>query len=136
VIGDDSVTAGAFITEHSGTFGRSAMIGLCSSLRVFLRYLRRESVIIGDLARSIELPQVYRLAELPRSIGWDEVRRMLEVVDRRTSVGRRDYAILLLLITYGLRAREVACLTLTELAIGHSRLYGQTATGESISLTR
>ena len=105
-----SLLLGAFITERSGTFGRSAMIGLCSSLRVFLRYLRRESVITGNLARNIELPQVYRLAELPRSIGWDEVRRMLEVVDRRTPVGRRDYAILLLLITYGLRAREVACL--------------------------
>jgi integrase/recombinase XerD len=114
---------GAFITERSGTFGRSAMIGLCSSLRVFLRYLRRESVITGNLARSIELPQVYRLAELPRSIGWDEVRRMLEVVDRRTPVGRRDYAILLLLITYGLRAREVACLTLDDIDWKRERLH-------------
>jgi integrase/recombinase XerD len=68
----------------------------------------RESVITGNLARSIELRQVYRLAELPRSIGRDEVRRMLEVVDRRTPVGRRDYAILLLHVTYGLRAREVS----------------------------
>ena len=49
-----------------------------------------------------------RLAELPRSIDWDNVRRMLETVDKRTPVGRRDYAILLLLVTYGLRAREVA----------------------------
>ena len=72
----------AFVTECSGSFGRSAMIGLCSSLRVFLRYLRRERVIAADLARHVELPQVYRLAELPRSIGWDDVRRMLEAVDR------------------------------------------------------
>jgi integrase len=87
---------------------------LCGTLRVFLRYLRREDVVGRDLARSIEPPQVYRLAELPRSISWDEVRRMLEAVDRRTPVGRRDYAILLLLITYGLRAREIASLTLGD----------------------
>jgi integrase len=57
---------------------------------------------------------VYRLAGLPRSITWDEVRRVLEVVDRRTPTGKRDYAILLLLVTYGLRAREVAALTLDD----------------------
>jgi integrase/recombinase XerD len=113
----------AFVTERAGTFGRSAMIGLSSSLRVFLRYLRREGVITGDLARSVELPQVYRLAELPRSIGWDDVRRMLEAVDRRTPVGRRDYAILLLLVTYGLRAREVAHLTLDDIDWKRERLH-------------
>lgn len=113
----------AFVTECSGTFGRSAMIGLCSSLRVFLRFLRRERVIAADLARHVELPQVYRLAELPRSIGWDEVRRMLETVDQRTPVGRRDYAILLLLVTYGLRAREVALLTLDDIDWKRERLH-------------
>lgn len=113
----------AFVTECSGSFGRSAMIGLCSSLRVFLRYLRRERVIAADLARHIELPQVYRLAELPRSIGWDDVRRMLEAVDQRSPVGRRDYAILLLLVTYGLRAREVALLTLDDIDWKRERLH-------------
>jgi site-specific recombinase XerD len=92
-------------------------------LRVFLRYLRRERIIARDLSRGIEPPQVYRLADLPRSIGWDEVRRMLEAVDRRTPVGRRDYAILLLLITYGLRAREVAHLTLDDLDWKRERLH-------------
>lgn len=113
----------AFVTERAGTFGRSTMIGLCCTLRVFLRYLRRENVIGRDLARSVEPPQVYRLAELPRSISWDEVRRMLEGVDRRTPVGRRDYAILLLLITYGLRAREIASLTLDDVDWKHERLH-------------
>ena len=68
----------AFVTESAGRFGRTAMIGLCSALRVFLRYLHTERVVGRDLAHGVEPPQVYRLAELPRSIGWDEVRRMLE----------------------------------------------------------
>jgi site-specific recombinase XerD len=47
---------------------------------------------------------------------------MLEVIDRRTIVGRRDYAMLLLLVTYGLRAREVAALTLDDIDWRHDRL--------------
>ena len=113
----------AFVTESAGHFGRTAMIGLCSAVRMFLSYLRREGVVGRDLAHSVEPPQVYRLAELPRSIAWDEVRRMLETVDRRAPVGRRDYAILLLLVTYGLRAREVASLTLDDIDWKRERLH-------------
>ena len=46
------------------------------------------------------------LATLPRSISWDEVKRVLAGVDRRTPCGKRDYAILLLLVVYGLRGRR------------------------------
>jgi integrase len=47
---------------------------------------------------------------------------MLEAVERRTIRGRRDYAILLLLVTYGLRAHEVARLTLDDVDWKHERL--------------
>jgi integrase len=47
---------------------------------------------------------------------------MLETVDRRKPVGKRDYAILLLLVTYGLRAREVAALTLDDIDWRNNRL--------------
>jgi len=112
-----------FVITAAEGMGRSAMIGLCSSVRVFLRYLRLEGVIARDLASSVELPQVYRLADLPRSIDWDDVRRMLDAVDRRAPIGRRDYAILLLLVVYGLRAREVALLTLDDLDWTRERLH-------------
>src|SRR5207249_5505508 len=71
---------------------------------------------------AVESPQTYRLAKIPRSITWDEVRRLLETVDRRAPAGRRDYAILLLLVTYGLRAREVAALTLDDIDWRQERL--------------
>ena len=47
---------------------------------------------------------------------------MLDAVDQRTPRGKRDYAILLLLITYGLRAREVAALTLDDIDWHNDRL--------------
>jgi site-specific recombinase XerD len=60
------------------------------------------------LSGNMESPQAYHLAILPRSITWAEVERVLAGVDRRTPCGSRDYAILLLLVVYGLRGHEVA----------------------------
>jgi site-specific recombinase XerD len=105
----------SFITESGQGRSKSAMTGICVVLRVFLRYAHREHVIAKDISRTVESPQSYRLADIPRFITWDEVQRMLDKVDRRTPLGRRDYAILLLLVTYGLRAREVALLTLDDI---------------------
>lgn len=113
---------GAFVTEMSGPLGRSSLTGQCAGLRVFLRYLHRQRLVGKDLSAAVELPRHYRLADLPRSISWDEVRRMLEAVDRRSSVGKRDYAILVLLVSYALRAHEVAALTLDDIDWKRERL--------------
>lgn len=112
----------AFVTETSQGLSHSTVRGLCSSLHVFLRYLHRERLTNRALSSAIEYPAQYRLSDLPRSISWDEVRRMLEAVDRRTPAGKRDYAILLLLVTYGLRSREVAALTLDNIDWKRERL--------------
>jgi integrase/recombinase XerD len=111
-----------FVTETAPTVGRSTMVGICVAIRIWLRYLHREGILARDLSRILEVPQRYRLADVPRAISWDDVRRMLEVVDQRTAVGRRDYAILLLLVTYGLRGREIAALTLDDLDWKRERL--------------
>jgi site-specific recombinase XerD len=95
---------------------------MCGALRVFLRFCFRERIITDDLSSAVEMPQEYRLADVPRSITWDEVRRLLAVIDRRTVRGRRDYAILLLLVTYGLRAQEIAKLTLDDIDWKRERL--------------
>lgn len=113
---------GAFVAESSTSRGPSSMSGLCVALRVFLRYLHRQQLVGKDLSSCVEMPRHYRLASLPRSITWDEVRRMLEAVDRRGAVGKRDYAILVLLVSYGLRAREVAALTLDDIDWKRERL--------------
>jgi integrase/recombinase XerD len=113
----------AFVAELAGAGLSKATIGLgCTMLRVFLRYAHREGVIAHDLSRAVEGPQIYRLADIPRSISWEEVGRVLACVDRRTAVGKRDWAILLLLATYGLRSREIAALTLDDIDWMHERL--------------
>jgi site-specific recombinase XerD len=112
----------AFVTARSNGWGMSMVGGLCGVLRVFLRYLFRERLVTQDLSQSIESPRKYRLSSIPRSISWAEVERMLAAVDRRSASGKRDYAILLLLVTYGLRGREVAALTLDDIDWERQRL--------------
>jgi len=57
----------------------------------------------------------WRLAGLPRALEPEQLRRLFASCDRRRRLGRRDYAILLLLSRLGLRAGEVAALGLDDL---------------------
>jgi integrase/recombinase XerD len=113
----------AYVAELTGAGLSKGTVGIgCSMLRVFLRFAYREGAIARDLSRAVDRPQVYRLADIPRSISWTEVGQVLACVDRRTPLGKRDWAILLLLATYGLRSREVAALTLDDIDWKHERL--------------
>jgi site-specific recombinase XerD len=113
----------AFIVERSAAgLAKSTVRDTAGVLRVFLRYAHREGALAADLSDVVEWPQLYRLSNIPRSISWEEVNRTLAGVDRRTEAGRRDYAILLLLVTYGLRGREVAALTLDDIDWKRERL--------------
>ena len=104
-----------FVADLQPHVAWASLRNACGVLRVLLRYAHRQGIVAQDLSGTVEVPRTYRLAKVPRSITWDEVRRMLETVDRRKPAGKRDYAILLLLVTYGLRAHEVAALTLDDI---------------------
>lgn len=107
------------ITEFLTTRARkihAGQLGGCGSvLRVFLRYLHRERVLPRDLSRAVPRGRVYRNAGVPRAIPWSDVERAVASIDQRSPLGKRDYAILLLLTTYGLRANEVASLKLEDM---------------------
>lgn len=105
----------SFVTESMRKLSPNTISGFCSSVRVFLRYLDREGLTSRDLSSAVESPRQYRLSNVPRSISWEEAGLMLEAVDQQYAMGKRDYAILLLLLTYGLRGCEVAALTLDNI---------------------
>jgi site-specific recombinase XerD len=100
---------------------------LTTALRSFLHYTRYRGEITSDLAAAVPCVANWSMTSIPRGIPPDAVRQLLASLDRRTPVGRRDYAILLLLARLGLRASEVAFLELNDLdwAVGQVSVRGK-----------
>jgi len=111
----------AFVTELGGQYSRKTMSGRCSSLRGFLRHLYRRGVTTTDLSPFVIAPRLYRHEKCPRYITTSQIEAILAVVDRTTAVGRRDFAMMLLLATFGLRGREVVRLELDDIDWRHNR---------------
>ncbi len=88
---------------------------MTTALRSFLRYARYCGDITLDLAAAVPVVANWSMTSIPRAIAADQVRQLLLSIDRRTVVGRRDYAILLLLARLGLRSGEVAFLELDDI---------------------
>jgi integrase/recombinase XerD len=88
---------------------------LTTALRSFLRYARYRGEITLDLAAAVPIVANWSMSSIPRAIGAKQVRQLLASIDRGTAVGRRDYAIVLLLARLGLRSSEVALLELQDI---------------------
>ena len=100
-------------TCHGRSIG-SAKLAV-TALRSLLGYLHVEGLIPRPLAAVIPSVAGWRLAGLPRSLEPAEVGRLLAACDRRTRTGRRDFAMLMLLVRLGLRAGEVRTLSLEDI---------------------
>ena len=99
----------------------SAKLIVCA-LRSLLRWLHLSGQVPTSLASAVPSVAGWRLSSLPKGLEPGQLRRLLAGCDRRTGTGRRDFAILLLLSRLGLRAGEVARLTLDDIDWRHGEL--------------
>ena len=88
---------------------------LVCALRSFLRFLQLAGLTDAPLVWAVPSVADLRDRTLPRGLEPGAVRKLLASCDRRRLVGRRDYAILLLLSRLGLRAGEVAAIQLDDI---------------------
>lgn len=109
----EDVVAFVRSTCHGRAIG-SAKLAV-TALRSLLGYLHVEGLIPRSLDAAIPSVAGWRLAGLPRALEPGEVKRLLAACDRRTSRGRRDFAMLMLLVRLGLRAVEVRALNLDDI---------------------
>lgn len=104
----------AYIVICRRRFARTTVADICSTIRGYLRFLHVTGRITVDLSRSVMAP-IVRPAERPhRTLPWADVQRILRAIDRSTPVGRRDYALLLMMSIYGLGAGEIIGLSLDD----------------------
>ena len=104
----------AYVVHCRRRLARSTVADICSTLRGYLRFLHVTGEMAVDLSPAVMSPRI-RIAERPhRTLSWSDVQRILHAVDRTTPVGRRDYALLLMMSVYGLGAGEVIGLGLDD----------------------
>ena len=116
-----------FIRRHAHERSARSAQHIVGSLRAFLRYLRYRGEITTDLAACVPTVANWSLSTLPKFLQSGQVQQVLDHCDRRSAVGLRNYAILLLLARLGLRACEIVAMTLEDIdwKAGHLIVRGK-----------
>jgi len=104
-----------FLIGLGDRMGRASMQKVAANLRGFVRFLCSRGEAPAGLERQIDTPRIHRDERLPRSLPRETVCSLLASIDRSTIKGRRDYAMMLLVATYGLRRGEIPPLTLDHI---------------------
>jgi integrase/recombinase XerD len=112
-----------YIAWRCTAMRRKSKATLVSTLRGVLRHLHGTGHLPLDLSSAIEGPHIYALEDIPSTIRREDIDRAVQTARHdRSPLGRRDYAIMMLLATYGLRASEIRGLRLPDIDWRHERL--------------
>jgi integrase/recombinase XerD len=125
----------AFIVGLGQRHGRATLQHDVAHLRGFLRFASARGLLPPGLDSLIDTPRVYQLERIPRALPWESVCALLASIDRTSPMGLRDYAMLFLIATYGLRGSDILALTFDDIhwREGQIRL-AQRKTGQPLVL--
>ena len=104
-----------YIVQAGKRLSRASLQQEIAPMRGLLRFLAMDGRVPAGLHGQIDTPRLYQPEQLPRALPWDTVKALLRSIDTTSAVGLRDYAMLLLMATYGLRASEVVAITLDDI---------------------
>jgi len=112
-----------FVILEGNHHKRSTMRNQCIFLRSLLFYLHFSGRIRRNLSAIVLAPRIYQDERCPKFLTRKEIQMVLNAIDRRTTTGKRDYAIIILLSTYGLRSIEVTHLKLDDVNWRTNTIY-------------
>jgi site-specific recombinase XerD len=110
-----SVDITGFIVRHAHDQSPRSARSMCWTIRAFMRYLQYKGLVKVDLSIGVPSTRTWRMQAVPVYLTVQQVSRVLHKIDRSTAFGRRDFAILLLLARLGLRANEIATMSLDDI---------------------
>ena len=111
-----------FFIGYSQRMGRSARHSMQSALRTFLRFSLHQGYIDRPLELAVPTLRTYKLSTVPRGLSDTVAQQVLRCINRSNHVGRRDYAIVQLLYTYGVRGGQVRALHLKDIDWVHNQI--------------
>lgn len=104
-------------------YSRSTIYCTLSSVRLFLSFLHDKGHIEADLSNIVP-KNPYRSGEkLPSLYTKEEVGKLLASVDRKSPMGKRDYAIMLIAAKLGLRASDISGLTFSSINWAENKIF-------------
>ncbi|WP_244221207.1 site-specific integrase [Paraburkholderia aromaticivorans] len=113
-----------YLQRRVSLLRRVSRKGIASGLRSFVRYLYETGRTDRDLSRFIIVPTTYAYESIPSALRPADISAVLGATRHdRSPIGLRDYAILMMLSTYGLRAGEVTRLRLEDIDWRADRFY-------------
>jgi len=105
----------AFLVGCSHRYARTTTADIAGSIRSFSRFLFASGRSPRNLADSVIAPVQPKYERPRRALPWKDVQRLLHAVNQSNPRGLRDYAMLLMMSTYGFGAGEVIGLRLDDI---------------------
>lgn len=112
-----------FFLNYSQSHGRAARRSIQATLRSFFRFCFSRGYTPRDFAEIVPTLRTYKLDKIPRGINEEDARRLLSSINHNNDMGRRDYAIIQLLYTYGIRGGQLRALRLKDIDWQQSRIH-------------
>lgn len=123
-----------YISTYTG-YAKSTIAYALYILRCFFRFAYEANYTIIDFSVSIPSMKFNSKSTIPSVFTIDEIEKLLKAVDRGSPIGKRDYAILLLAVRFGMRVSEITSLQLNNLDFESQKIrYTQNKTGNPIIL--
>lgn len=92
---------------HVMNYSLSSRHNAAMALRIFFKYIYDQGYSTKDCSVFI-LPDNYKKnCKLPTTYEEEEIRQMIASIERASSIGKRDYLIVLLAAQYGWRAKDI-----------------------------
>ena len=105
----------SFFIKATSRWGKAYKRSLQTTLRSFFDFCHQRGYIMQNLRFSLPVIKTYRLCEVPKKIDDNEAIRLLESINRSTDSGKRTYAIVQILYTYGVRGCQLRALKLSDI---------------------
>jgi len=84
-------------------------------LRNYLGFLYEKEFMDSDISANLPSVRLMRNAFIPHSWNKEDVLKLLNAIDREDSKGKRDYAIILIVVRLGLRASDIRNIRITDI---------------------
>lgn len=123
-----------FISEFND-YSKFTIKDYLAMIKVFLEFLYLNNHVKEPFYRTLPKTYIPKQSKIPSVWNTKDIEKLLKSIDRTTAIGKRDYAILLLIIKLGLRKIDVITLKFSDINWSNKTInIVQKKTKEPVSL--